>query len=76
MATNDLVSIEVVQEFKSHGLWCHPGEVRKVDKSTADYFIQHGWAKLSGEAALPLDTSDKTLEVQNGKHSSGSTSPG
>ncbi len=72
--STELVFIDVVMNAKSHGLSCYAGERRKVPQDVADYFAKHGWAKVNGQAA-PVDTSDKTLDVQNTKHASGATSP-
>lgn len=72
----DLVAVEILeQEVKSHGLWCHKGEIRKIERSVAKYFIQHGWAKLQGSEAAATDLSEKTLDVQGITHKSAAASP-
>ena len=72
---NKLVKIEIVQNFKSHDLSCYATESRFVDSELAQYFVDNGWAKYPDGSAKTPDLSEKTLEVQDGKHMSGSTEP-
>lgn len=60
--------IEVLQKFRHDSATFHAGEIRYVSEAEAGYFCGLGWARASDIPTGTPDLSEKTLEVQNGRH--------
>ena len=63
--------IAPLHDFQDAGQQFYAGERRSVTAEQAGYYCGVGWAKDASDGSLPTgspDLSEKTLEVQSGKH--------
>lgn len=63
------MKVVVDVEFKSHGVWGKPGEVREFDTGLGTVFVSNGWCHEASDPApsVPVlpPSAEVVLEVQD-----------